>query len=114
MMCRYCHRGCLIVPNQKVEKIVRWKCYNCDSLFKYLEDGGLICIHWRMLYIKGHSYFVKLYDGVTGNAPEFVISSTAMDDWGEIYWREIIRWDFIPDWTPHNAEANLAKVLPFL
>ena len=94
--------------------IVRWKCNSCDTLYKYLTDESLVSIEWRFLHIKKRMYFVKIYSGVTGNAPEFVVRATFMDDWGEVCWTEVIRWNFIPDWTPHNAEANLAKVLLFL
>lgn len=63
--------------------------------------------------INNHKYYIKSYDGVTGNAPEFIIYSFNPVE-GEPIWKEIVRWNFIPDWTPQTASQEIAKILVFL
>ena len=69
---------------------------------------------WDVRVLDYH-YFIKIYDGVTSNAPEFVIYYETKNEEGLAYWEELIRWDFIPEsWTPQNVEHKLKLYLPFL
>lgn len=122
MKCKYCLRQCYseISPDDGVNWIecgstalpegkVRHRCDHCWVTYRAHYQV------WKDIKIKGRSYLVKLYDGDTGNAPQFIVSAYTKDDWGDFHWDEIIRWDFIPEaWSPQNIEDHLSKLLTFL
>jgi len=118
MNCHYCHQPCTLIAYSIVAETIPWECQNgCNATFRLLRDGSPVSITWKGVKIKGRNYWIKIYDGVTGNAPEFTVSCYASIEHnmhGIYYWKEIIRWDFIPDWTPQNAAEHLSNYLAFL
>ena len=124
MKCKYCYRQCY--SEVSFDNGLNW----VEAGAPVLPDNGEIrhrCDHcwvtyrthyqiWKDIKIKNRAYLVKLYDGETGNAPQFIVYAGCTDDWGDFDdWEEIIRWDFIPEsWSPQNIEEHLAKLLTFL
>jgi hypothetical protein len=114
MKCYYCDQECILIYGE-LDKIIRWACEPCDANFRFLKEGGLLYISWKNIWVNNTQYFIKLYCGVTGNAPEFVINFYTQNESGKHYWEELIRWDFIPEsWTPQNATEKLKTFLPFI
>lgn len=118
MNCKYCQAEVFVVDNDdsNIEKqlVDRWRCHECASFMATNKDGLLISTSWSV-QLGDHLYFIKAYDGCTGNAPTFIISYYTTNPGGIYYWEEVKRFNFIPrDWTPLNSAHKLKTYLPFL
>lgn len=118
MKCHFCSdQDCPMTTDlPRSPKIDLFQCPSCKSFYRTLanQEGALLSISWRVL-VGTHEYFIKSYDGCTGNAPEFVIAFHTQGLDGKWYWEEIKRFDFVPkDWTPQNSAHKLKTYLPFL
>lgn len=118
MNCKYCQAEVYIDSDnyELTEKSVidRWECRQCNCFYATNKDGLPISTSWRV-DVDGRQYFIKVYDGCTGNAPTFIIAYHTTNDQGTPYWEEVKRFDFVPkDWTPQNSAHKLKTYLPFL
>lgn len=113
MNCKYCNKECIEHPVLK--GLLRFECIDCAANFFTLVDGGLLYISFKEILVNDRKYYIKLYDGVSGNAPEIVIYWYTFNSEGHGYWEEVKRFDFVPkDWTPQNVVHKLKTYLPFL
>lgn len=117
MNCHYCQQPCTPLDAWKNIKLFRWECENgCGTVFLLRDDNKLISTIWKDVCIRDKHYSVKIYDGITGNAPQCIISYYIDNVSGSIgRWEEIIRWNFVPkSWTPQNVKQKLSTYLLFL
>jgi len=115
MNCDYCNLECIDHSAESTNKIVRFECQPCGATFRFLREGGLLYVTWKNVYLADRRYLIKLYDGVTGNAPTFLIYFLVKNAEYLLHWEELVRWDFIPEsWTPQNVQDKLRLYLPFL
>jgi hypothetical protein len=95
---------------RNMNKTVRYDCDPCKAIFR-MSGEEYFSITWLSVRSNNRKYDIKLYPGITGNAPEFVVYSTDDDK----SWKNVMRLDFIPqDWTPQNAADKLKTALLFL
>lgn len=97
-------------------------CCHCKSVFRYLSDDSINFITWEDITLGGQRFYVKVYPNRTNEKDEPVqlflvyhLGPAAVEDRVENRsWTEILRLDFIPDWTPTTAIDKLRILLPFL
>jgi len=111
--CKYCSNLCNLIYS--TQSVTKWECtFGCLTVYRVREEGKLISTTWENIWIKGKRYVVKFYDGVTPNSPDFAVYCCHNNYKETPNWEEVLRWDFIPDWTPFDARDKLLKYLPFL
>jgi hypothetical protein len=115
MNCQFCQKECFISDSKPHPPSTdMWECYDCHAWHSTTKEGSLMLVSWKVKF-DSKEYFIKSYDGCTGNAPEFVIYYYTTSESGKHYWEEVKRFDFVPkDWTPLNSAHKLKTYLPFL
>lgn len=115
MNCSYCQAECVLRRDVPISpKVDLWWCESCLCNFNTRKDGVLLYSSWRV-DVENKHYFIKSYDGVTGNSPEFVIYYETTNSEGKQYWEDLKRFNFVPpDWNPKNSQHKLKTYLPFL
>lgn len=118
MKCQFCpEQECYVDADlPRSPKIDLYQCHECKAYYRTVagDESILLTTSWRV-YIGDKQYFIKSYNGQTGNAPEFVVSYYTTNSEGKQYWEEVHRFDFVPkDWTPKNSAHKLKTYLPFL
>lgn len=110
MNCVYCSQDCSVVSNtpQCIQK--SHECKSCNVVY-YSGYSGLRSIVWNNIKLgKYECCCVVLHSYYTDNAPEFIVYYLKRS--GDL--KEMIHWDFIPNWTPQNVQEKLEKYLTFL
>lgn len=89
-------------------------------------NKDIIRITWKAFLCKGQLFCVKVYpDGEKGNhIPEFVVElhkaepinpdKITVSDTHIMWWEEVVRFNFLPDWTQDNIQEKLESFLTFL
>jgi hypothetical protein len=116
MNCLYCHQDCSITHTD--HKISTANCLSCYVAFSFFDGNGaeITVITWSHIFVDGKKYIVKIYPGRTGNAPEFIVfySKDVSRFQETLEWHDIIRFDFIPDWTPQNIKEKIKSLRVYL
>jgi hypothetical protein len=118
MKCQFCpDQECYIDDTMpQSHKVDLYQCDKCKAYYRTVagKEDPILSVSWRV-WVGKREYFIKSYDGCTGNAPEFVVSYHATNSEGHQYWEEVHRFNFVPkDWTPLNSDHKLKTYLPFL
>lgn len=114
MKCQYCQAQVELDDGPHSNADV-WICTGCKCRYRTTRCTTNIMSTLWFAYLDDKAYYLKSYNGCTGNAPEFIIGFHAQDIDGKWYWKEIKRFNFVPkDWTPLNSAHKLKMYLPFL
>jgi hypothetical protein len=111
----YCQTELELVPHTNPGGTKR--CKKCHVIFFITQEEEILRITWERTKIGNRYYCAKIYPGPTGNAPEFVIyyCSEGENSPTPPIWRELFRWNFIPElWFPNNFSDKIKTHIPFL
>jgi hypothetical protein len=112
MKCLYCQRAYDLFQLEYPNGLQSADCDLCKVQYVHMDDGRLLSTIWKNIVVNGKLFYIKLYNGVSNNAPELIIYYV---DAERNTWSEVKRLNFIPDsWTPQNTASKLKIYLPFL
>jgi len=92
---------------------MRYECEQCDVVYRVLSDGSIFIIVWDNIFLGDKEYRVRIYPVGLGKAgtPQFIIHYWATR---EKMWEQLVKLNFIPNWTPQTVVQKLKAYLPFL
>lgn len=91
------------------------KCESCKVFHWITNDGKFLYLTWPEVAVGIGKFFAKIYPHTTTRrGPQFIVYRTMKLPEGHLRWKEVLRWDWIPNWSPSNYQNPLRTFLPFL